>query len=500
MLFNSLPFLFFLPLAFLLYWISPAKVRWITLLAISMFYYLAFGSGYIIMLLCTIVVTWKASLMLGNIPKSDERHRKLVLFGALIISLGFLFFFKYFNFMLITATRVLNLLSFKLDPFTLKLMLPVGISFYTFMSVSYLVDVYKGKISPEPNLARYALFVSFFPHIVMGPIGRADALMPQLFPEEKKPFNAESASIGLRMMLWGLFKKLIIADSLGKYVDTVYGNVQNYFGLTLIMAVLMYSFQIYCDFSGYTDIAIGTAKLFNINLAQNFKSPYFSKSIKEFWSRWHISLSTWLRDYVYIPLGGSRCSKWKRDRNLMATFMVSGLWHGASWTFVLWGMLHACFQIAEGWFKKPAGDGMNIRDMKPVKGGKAVLAALAGVGLVIFTFLRATFAWIFFRVDTFKDAVYIITHLHNGVILHFFDAWEKMMSDLAITDLGLWKLLASIIALSIYDFISLKRDIPTEFGKLPTVLRWAVYLGLTSLIIVSKLHGGTTQSFIYFNF
>ena len=515
MLFNSLPFLFFLPVAFVLYWASPAKVRYITLLIISLFYYLTFGPKYILLLLCTIFVTWMAAIKVYDVRDRDDGKRsraKLILAGACACCLGLLFFFKYFNFMSMTVTRVLNLFSLNLHPFTLKLMLPVGISFYTFMTVSYLADVYLGKIEPERNFAKYALYVSFFPHIVMGPIGRADKLMPQLFPEDPgvRHFDETEASIGLRMMLWGFFKKLIIADSLGKYVDLIYENVPYYFGLTFIMVAVMYSFQIYCDFSGYTDIATGTARLFNINLGPNFRSPYFATSIRDFWSRWHISLSTWLRDYVYIPLGGSRCSEAKRNRNLMATFLVSGLWHGASWTFVFWGALHGIYQIGERMIGKSIGkknrdafggeSGGETGDAPGGEGGKKASTVLLRIVKTLVTFGLVTIAWIFFRADTFKDAVFIVTHLHSGVIRHLPESWEKMMSDLMITELGLFKLFGSLIALGIYDFISLKRDIPVAMAKLPLIVRWGIYSALTVLIIVSKLHGGTTQSFIYFNF
>ena len=305
----------------------------------------------------------------------------------------------------------------------------------------------------------------------------------------EKKFDYDVAVSGLRMMLWGYFKKLVISDALAKYVDLIYGNVPYYFGMTFIMASVMYTFQIYCDFSGYSDIAIGTARLFNIELMQNFKSPYFSSSVREFWSRWHISLSTWFRDYVYIPLGGSRKGKLKKRINLMLTMLVSGLWHGANWTFVLWGGLHGIYQVIED----------VLRDITGKKEKKAP-GRLSVIFHTLLTFALVDIAWIFFRADSISDAFFIVTHLHNGVILHFANAWKKMTVDMLITTFGLWKLLAAILALMIYDYFSLKHDIPKEMSRWKLPLRWLIYVGLTTLIIINKLHGGTTQQFIYFNF
>ncbi len=448
---------------------------------------MAASPRYVLLLLCTSLVVWLASLAIHKSDKEDRAFRKGILIATLVICFGLLMFFKYYNFAANSVVAFMGLFSMHIEPHLLNLLMPVGISFYTFQSTGYLIDVYKGKAEPEESFARFALFVSFFPQIIAGPIGRANELIPQL--KCRKRFDYDVAVSGLRMMLWGYFKKLVISDALGKYVDLIYANVPYYFGMTFIMVSVMYTFQIYCDFSGYSDIAIGTARLFNIELMQNFKSPYFSKSVREFWSRWHISLSTWFRDYVYIPLGGSRKGKLRKNLNLMITMLVSGLWHGANWTFVLWGGLHGIYQVAEG----------ILRDLFPKKEEKKESrASIIFHGLL--TFALVDLAWIFFRADSIGDAFFIVTHLHNGVILHFLDAWKKMKVDMLITDVGLWKLLAAIVVLMVYDFFSLKHDIPKEMSKWKLPVRWLLYIGVTTLIIINKLHGGTTQQFIYFNF
>lgn len=487
MLFNSLAFLVFLPAAFVLYWIAPEKYRWIVLLAISYYFYMAASPKYVLLLLATSLVIWTSSLVIDRADAEHKAFKKGVLIITLLLCFGILVFFKYYNFAANSIVAFMELFSMHIEPHLLNLLMPVGISFYTFQSAGYLIDVYNGKSKPQESFARFALFVSFFPQIIAGPIGRSNELMPQL--DCRKKFDYDLAVSGLRMMLWGYFKKLVISDALGKYVDLIYGNVPYYFGMTFIMVSVMYTFQIYCDFSGYSDIAIGTARLFNIELMQNFKCPYFSTSVREFWSRWHISLSTWFRDYVYIPLGGSRKGKIRKNLNLLITMLVSGLWHGANWTFVFWGGLHGIYQVIEGFFRDIFSKDKN---KKPGR------VSLIFHGLL--TFALVNLAWIFFRADSLGDALFIVTHLHNGVILHFFDAWKKMKVDMLITDFGLVKLFAAITALMVYDFFSLKHDIPKEMSGWKLPLRWLIYVGLTALIIINKLHGGTTQQFIYFNF
>lgn len=289
------------------------------------------------------VISYSAGLILEKC--NNPKYKKKILIGSIIGCLLVLFFFKYFNFTSRTISAVLSKFAIQLQPITLNLLLPVGISFYTFQVISYIIDVYKKNIKAESNFGIYATFVSFFPQLVAGPIERTSNLLPQIKKQHK--FDEELALSGAKLMLWGYFKKLVIADNVAQYVDLVYENLANYKGFDLLLATFFFTIQIYCDFSGYSDIAIGTARLFGINLTINFKSPYLSSSIKEFWSRWHISLSTWFRDYIYIPLGGNRCSKVKQIFNLLVTFLVSGLWHGANWTFVIWGGIHGLAQVIE---------------------------------------------------------------------------------------------------------------------------------------------------------
>ncbi|MCR4907683.1 MAG: MBOAT family protein [Lachnospiraceae bacterium] len=490
MLFNSLDFLIFLPAAFCIYWASPVKIRAYVLLALSYYFYFNLSGAFTLILICVTALTWGASFLISG--AESPKLKKGILAAALCLSLSFLLFFKYFNFFSEAIADALNFTGMKVQPLTLALFLPAGISFYTFQAVGYLIDVAKGKIPPEKNPAIYALFVSFFPQVLSGPIGRADSLLPQL--KSHKALDTEGASYGLRLMLLGFFKKLIVADALGRYVDIIFQDVYSYFGLTFIAAAIMYTFQIYCDFSGYSEIALGTARLFNIELMTNFRSPYCSRSIREFWSRWHISLSTWFRDYVYIPLGGSRVAVWRTNLNLLITFLVSGLWHGASWTFIFWGGLHGIFQITENAIGRIRGPEKQ-RDKKEEKWN------LIGVAKWLLTLVLVSIAWIFFRANSLPDALYVVTHLHNGVVLHFANAWKKMMVDMTLTPFGIVKLLTALVAIMVYDFFSLKRDLLKKLGTLKLPIRWAVYTAFTVLIIVVRLHNaGGRQTFIYFNF
>lgn len=483
MLFNSLAFAVFLPIVFILYWGMPHKYRYLVLLAASYYFYMSWNPKYVLLILITTAVSYVCAITMEG---TDSRKKKRgCLAAALLVSLGILFFFKYFNFLSGSVAALLESISIPMHPMTVKLMLPVGISFYTFQSLSYVIDVYKGEVKPQRNFAKYALFISFFPQLVAGPIERTKNLMPQLF--ENRAFDHDKAVYGLRLMLWGFFKKLIIADAVAKYVDGVYNDVHSYFGMTLIMATVLFTFQIYCDFSGYSDIAVGTAKLLNIDLMTNFKSPYLSTSIREFWGRWHISLSTWFRDYIYIPMGGSRCSRMRRNLNLLVTFLASGLWHGANWTFVLWGGLHGVYQVIEKFFMDKFGG-----KERKTSGFRTFLKGL-------FTFALVSFAWIFFRANSLSDAFYIVTHLHRGII-HVYNAVIRMFIDMQFSYFAFAKLALSLAVLMVYDYVSLKRDLIVEFGKLKWPLRWIFYIGLTSLIILLKLHNGTTQEFIYFQF
>lgn len=333
MLFNSFSFAIFLPIVFIVYWLIPQRLRWGLLLIASYYFYMSWNPKYIVLILGTTFVSYITGILIER--EKMIYKKKLYLICSIILCMGVLFLFKYFNFFVISVSDILSSISIKWHPVTLKLLLPVGISFYTFQTMSYVIDVYRGDIKAEKHFGYYATFISFFPQLVAGPIERSENLLPQI--KQRCQFDEQKASDGLKLMLWGYYKKVVIADTLAPYVDMVYGQLKYYQGFALVIVIFFFSLQIYCDFSGYSDIAIGTAKLFGIDLMKNFDAPYFSKSIKEFWKRWHISLSTWFRDYIYIPLGGNKCSKVRHYINLLVTFLVSGLWHGAEWSFIYRG-------------------------------------------------------------------------------------------------------------------------------------------------------------------
>ena len=328
MLFNSMAYAIFLPLVFIIYWCIPSKYRWILLLGASYYFYMSWNPKYVVIIAFTTAVSYLCALALEKV--SSQPLRKIIVFIALMLCLGVLFIFKYYNF---TLKTISHFISF--EPKYLDFLLPVGISFYTFQTLSYVIDVYRKEIKAEKHFGIYATFVSFFPQLVAGPIERSGNLLPQI--KEKHVFDIEKARYGIWLIVWGVFKKVIVADNLAVFVDQVYGDVYSYSGFSLVLATLFFTFQIYCDFSGYSDIARGSANLFGIELMENFKSPYFSESVKDFWSRWHISLSSWFRDYLYIPMGGNRVGTIRNCFNVLVTFLVSGLWHGASWNFVIWG-------------------------------------------------------------------------------------------------------------------------------------------------------------------
>lgn len=485
MLFNSLSFAIFLPIVFLLYWAIPDKYRYLVLFVASYYFYMSWNVKYVILILFTTAISYGCALALER--ATDRQKRKILLFSTLVASLGCLFFFKYFNFASESVCAVLNLFTIKIHPVTLRLLLPVGISFYTFQTLSYVIDVYRADVKPEHNFIKYATFISFFPQLVAGPIERTNHLLPQIVGNHT--FTYEKASYGLKQMAWGYFKKMVVADTLAVYVDTVYNNLYAYKGFPLVVVSLLFSIQIYCDFSGYSDIAIGCAKLFGIDLMKNFDSPYFSTSIKEFWRRWHISLSTWFKDYVYIPLGGNRVSKARNCWNLLVTFMVSGLWHGANWTYVIWGGLHGVIQILE-----------NL--LFPKKKGKADSKEKDKLffGKVIWVFLFTTFAWVFFRAETFEDAIYVIGHMFDGIgqpAVYF--SFSQLYTYLGLDLLTLLGMICSVAILTVFDYISLKKDVLKSIGRRKLMLRWAIYICFI-IFIIFNVPVTSGQEFIYFQF
>ncbi len=431
---------------------------------------------YVILILFTTYISYIAGLLL---EKTDSQRRKKLIFTVTaILCLAVLFVFKYLNFTLETLSALADLIALPLHPFTLKLVLPIGISFYTFQTLSYVIDVYREKIPAEHNLRMYATFISFFPQLVAGPIERTENLLPQIKAEHQ--FNYDKAMDGTKLMLIGYFKKLIIADAVAGYVDLVYGNLTQYTGFDLVLAIFMFTIQIYCDFSGYSDIAIGTAKLLDFDLMTNFKSPYFSSSVKEFWSRWHISLSTWFRDYVYIPLGGNRCSALRHNLNLFITFLVSGLWHGASWTFVVWGGIHGLAQVIENTFNKV---------LKPFRENKT-----GHITSMIIVFFFCNVAWVFFRAESFFDAGYVLFHAFEGIT----DLSTYFRSQM-ISPRGLLPILIYIAILAAYDYLDYLGVAIAKIGETKKLFQWILYVSI-GLIIVFCSQKGVAAEFVYFQF
>lgn len=478
MLFNSLAFAIFLPIVFIIYWALPHRFRWFILLVSSYYFYMSWNAKYIVLIFFTTLVTYLAGILLEK--TTNDKSRKGIVVVSTTLCLLVLFFFKYFNFLSNSVFDFLSLFAIKLNPIILKVALPVGISFYTFQTLSYVIDIYRGKINAEHHFGYYAAFISFFPQLVAGPIERTENLLPQIRKEQHFEYN--QATYGLKLMAWGFFKKLAIADVLGTYVDTVYGNLHSYNGFAVVIAIFFFTIQIYCDFSGYSDIAIGTAKLLGINLMTNFKSPYFSTSIKEFWSRWHISLSTWFRDYVYIPMGGNRVSKKRHAVNLMTTFLLSGLWHGASWTYVLWGGIHGLIQCIE-----------NVI----TKGKKIKYTGIKWWSRVFLTFLIASIAWVFFRAESMTDALYVFTHMTSEYINPISYAFHGCV-DVGMGISGLLKIIFAMLVLAIFDYASLKTDVIDWVSARPLLLRYVIYLCLVFCIISFSYAGGA--EFVYFQF
>lgn len=397
MTFNSIEFLIFFPIVLLLYFVLPRVMKWPMLLVASYYFYMCYSPSLVVLILGTTLVSWISSRLMERTESRAARRALLTL--TLVVSLGVLFFYKYFDFLSASFSSVMGLFGFSSEPFLLKLALPVGISFYTFQTASYVVDVYRSEIKAEKHLGYFALFVTFFPQLVAGPIERPDALLPQF--KTRRSLRELDYIGAFRFMLVGFFKKIAVADAIGIVVNATYNNVEGANGLAALISTLLFSAQIYCDFSGYSDIAVGCAKLFGVNLTENFKTPYAARSIKEFWNRWHISLSSWLRDYIYFPIGGSRVRTARWIFNITLVFFVSGLWHGASYNFIIWGLMHAFYQIV-GKFTLRYRDGFWKRLGVSVEG--KLVSRLRNLGTVALV----TLSWVFFRADTPSDALSIL--------------------------------------------------------------------------------------------
>jgi alginate O-acetyltransferase complex protein AlgI len=408
MLFNSLNFAIFLPIVFLIYWIisnNNLKVQNVILLVTSYFFYSCWDWRFLFLLFFSTFLDYFSGIKIRDAKKTASK--KFWFWLSLTLNLGFLVYFKYYNFFIESFVKFLSGLGLEVEVWSLKIILPVGISFYTFHGLSYVIDIYKEKIKPERNFINYSVFVSFFPLLVAGPIERATHLLPQI--NTAKNFNYYNVISGLRQILWGLFKKIVIADQCAEIANLIFNNSSQYSGLMLFVGAVFFSFQIYGDFSGYSDIALGTARLFGLELIQNFSYPYFSRDIAEFWRRWHISLSTWFRDYLYIPLGGSHGSYFKKIRNTFIIFIVSGFWHGSNWTFISWGILHAIF------FLPLLVKNKNRKNIEVVANAKNY-PNLKELFQMLLTFSLVSFAWIFFRAKDLNHALNYVENLLSGLL------------------------------------------------------------------------------------
>ena len=482
MLFNSLPFLIFFPCIFVLYYALPFRFRKYMLLIASYYFYMCWKPEFIVLILFSTLVDYFCGLGMVRYPG----RKKWLLAVSLAMNLGLLFFFKYLNFFGETLTALCRAVSIPFSAPTLSIILPVGISFYTFQTLSYTLDVYRGKLEPERDFVTFALFVSFFPQLVAGPIEKAADLLPQL--KEEHPFTYENATWGAKLMAWGFFKKMVVADQLAVLiVDPVYQNLGKYEGGALVLATCAFAFQIYCDFGGYSDIARGAARMMGVDLMVNFKSPYFfSHSIGNYWQRNHVSLSRWFTEYVYIPLGGSRKGRVKQYWFTTVTFFLSGLWHGAEWSFVVWGLLQAVYLNLERAFH---------RGKEPPKSPPLHLLA------IVTTFALSCFSLIFFRAANIGEALYVVRHLLWGIgspVLYVKTALSALNPGMIETAV----LAGALLLLFLFDLADERTDAIAMVSRWPVAIRWACYLGLVMIVLVFGVYGPgyDVKAFTYFQF
>lgn len=488
--FNSVTFLIFLPVVLLLYWLLPSKYRWIMLLIASCLFYMSWNAWLIFLIAFTTAVSYFSGLLMQKYA-AKQGIKKLLLALTLVCCLGALFFFKYFNFAVNLVIDFINLFNAGAPQFAFSLLLPVGISFYTFQTLSYVIDVYRGKIKAERHFGYYALFVVYFPQLVAGPIERPETLLPQL--KSEKNFSQDDFFAGLRRAAVGFFKKIVVADGVASYVNAVYNNLGPANGFTAVLATALFAIQIYCDFSGYTDIAIGTARMMGIKLRDNFNRPYLAVSIRDFWRRWHISLTSWFTDYVYIPLGGNRCKLWRWTLNVLIVFLLSGLWHGAALTFVVWGGIHGLYQIIgriKGIILGKLEEKGNLK--LPKSDNPAMLFLRRAV-----TFALVCLAWIFFRGNSITDC---------GIILSkIFTDWSGMtgaLSAMGLDMLGVVRIALSFFVLALLDGI-INFEPKGENDTSAYVRRKVTYFYLIAAIALAWMAlavAGGESAFIYFQF
>jgi len=475
MLFNSIDFAIFLPVIFLIYWFIVNKNLTLQNLMILMASYVFYGWwDWRFLSLIFISSMTDYAIGLGLNKSKSKKKRKLLLSISLLINVGLLGFFKYFNFFIDSFIDLFTTFGFSINSRSLNIILPVGISFYTFQTLSYTIDIYRYKIEPTKDIIAFFAFVSFFPQLVAGPIERAANLLPQF--KEKRFFDYDKAADGLRQILWGLFKKVVIADSCAKNVDFIFANYDTLSGSILFLGTIYFAFQIYGDFSGYSDIAIGTARLLGFDIMRNFAYPYFSRDIAEFWRRWHISLSTWFRDYVYIPLGGSYVNKLKRIRNILITFTVSGFWHGANWTFIIWGFLHGLYYIPIMLLNKQ-------KKHTGIVSPNNLFPSIKETCQILTTFFFTLIAWVFFRAETIQHAFNYLTHMFSTSLFVFPENQKRNV--------------ILIIILLIIKWFHRKKEHGFQIDNYATFIRWPLYC-ILALVILNYF--GEEKTFIYFQF
>ncbi len=482
MLFNSIDFAIFLPIVFILYWFvtnKNLKLQNFLIVISSYFFYGWWDWRFLSLILFSTIVDYTVGLQLKK--EENKTKRKMLLWTSILVNLGFLGFFKYYNFFLDNFVTAFSFFGSEIAANSLNIILPVGISFYTFQTLSYTIDVYKRKLEPTKNAIAFAAFVSFFPQLVAGPIERATNLLPQFY--KKRTFDYNKAVDGLRQVLWGLFKKIVIADNCAEYANLIFNNSGDYSGSTLVLGVLFFTFQIYGDFSGYSDIAIGTSRLFGFNLMRNFSFPYFSRDIAEFWRRWHISLSTWFRDYLYIPLGGSRGGTNIKIRNTFIIFIVSGFWHGANWTFIIWGALNAIY------FLPLLLTNMNRNNLDVIAKGK-LIPSIKEFSFMLITFILTMLAWVFFRANDVSHAISYLIEIFSSSL---FTKPSFAGMDHALITLSL------VAIFLIVEWLGREQEYAIENLGLQwkKPVRFTMYY---AIIILIFWFGGKEQQFIYFQF
>lgn len=491
MLFNSLEFLIFFPFVVVFFFLLPHRFRWFFLLLASYYFYMCWRVEYVLIIILLTCIDYWAGIKMGNCK--DKGLRRIFLIVSLVANLGLLFSFKYLSFLNESLRGTFQFLHIPYNIPYLNILLPMGISFHTFQAMAYTIEVYRGNQKPERHFGTFALYIAFFPQMVAGPIERASSLIPQFY--KKQVLKYANLIYGLKRMAWGFFKKVVIADRLALLVNRVYNDPHQFAGAPLIIATIFFAFQIYCDFSAYTDIAIGSARVMGFKLRENFHSPYLAASIRDFWKRWHISLTSWFRDFLYIPLGGNRVARWRWYLNLLVVFLLSGFWHGVNWTFVIWGALHGfylVFAIATRDARDKIAQFVGLTRVPRVY--KAIQIAV--------TFTLVTFAWIFFRANSLKDAVYVVTHLFDfrttSQLLQLISIKHNTAIILGLSKVEIAFSFMLICFIQIFYWLQERRGILAILSSKPAVLRFSLYYFL--LITIIFLGKFDKSPFIYFQF